>query len=133
MYIKGLKLLDDPEMVNAGDPCIVEMSNFGNYIYSIKKVDRVTKTKIVVGCIDFKKGRRKTDDFGVHSTYIYKYEEWAAQKIRDYNKKFNTLNQLKSLLDRTGIEKIISRMTDEDMVNLCNIFENFKKYENQVY
>lgn len=127
MYIRDLKLLDNSEMVKAGDLCIIETSNFGNFIYSIKKIDRVTKTKIVAGNMDFKKGHNKTDSFGVHSSRIYKYEEWAAQKIRDYNKKVNTLNSLRVLFDSRGIEKIALGMTDEDMTNLENIFEKFRE------
>lgn len=133
MYIKGLKLLDNTEDAKAGELCIVETSNFGNYIYSIKKIDRVTKTKIVVGNVDFKKGWYMTDSFGVHSSRIYKYEEWAEKIISDYNKKVNTLNSLRVLLDRSGIEKIASEMTNEDLVNLDNILKNFKEYGNKEF
>lgn len=124
MYIRDLKPLKNPEKVKAGDLCIIEKSCFGRYSYSIKTIDRVTKTKIVVGNTDFKNGTTKSSGaWSPTSDNIYEYEEAAAQLIRETNKKINSLAVIKDMLTKKSLDEIASCLSNEDVEKLNTIFE----------
>lgn len=131
MYIRDLKPLNNPENVKVGDLCIVEKSCFGRYSYSVKTIDRVTKTKIVVGNIEFKNGTTKSSGtWSPTHDNIYEYEEAAAQLIRETNKKINSLAAIKDMLTKKNLDEIASCLSNNDVEQLKTIFEKLNNNEN---
>lgn len=130
MVIRNLKQLNNSENVKVGDLCIIEKSCFGKLSYSIKKIDRVTKTKIIVGSYEFKNGSTRTNTWSPTTERIYEYDEASAQLIRDYNKKVNNLNSIKDVFTTKSLDEIASCLSNEDMENLNIIFEKLKNNGN---